>query len=143
MKKVLAASLAPLVLLTAPAAFAYSPSCTARISALQAQIDAASQAGNTGKLASLQSTMTKTKAKCTLEARDLHAGRKVRNGQREVLKAQDELSKADGELHDAQAAGDVKRISHAQRKVAEKQDKLREKTEELRSAQADLERLKG
>jgi hypothetical protein len=146
MKPWLVAALAAPALLCAPAVFAYSQSCVVKINSLRAQISAAQQAGNAGsagKVSSLQSTLTKTKAKCTQEARQSLAARKVLNGQKEVRKAQDELSQADEELRSVQATGDVKNIGHAKKEVAERQEKLREKANELRNAQANQERLKG
>ncbi|QCP51008.1 DUF1090 domain-containing protein [Trinickia violacea] len=143
MKKCLTAAVMTLALLSASAASAYSQRCTVKIHALQAQIDAAKQAGNTNRVAGLQRALKQTKAKCTDEAQYTRAERKARNGQKDVIKAQNELDSARHQLQEATAGGDTEKIGKAQDKVAEKEHALREKMDDLRAAQANLAAIKG
>jgi C4-type Zn-finger protein len=143
MKKSLAAVFAAVALLGTSAASAYSQSCAVKINALQAQLEAARQAGNINKVAGLQRALQQTKTKCTDEAQYTRAERKARNAQKDVNKAQKELDRAKQQLHDARASGDAEEISKGQYKVAEKEHALREKMDDLRAAHANLGAIKG
>ncbi|WJF89842.1 DUF1090 family protein [Paraburkholderia bonniea] len=143
MKKIIIAAIAPIVMLGASSAFANTQDCATRANAIQAQIQAAQQYGNTNRVAALQNALAQVKANCTNAGQSDRANNRVQDKQRNVRKAQDEVRQAESKLREAQARGDARRIQQAQSKLAEKQDKLREKMDDLSNAQGDAAALRG
>ncbi|GAB3065024.1 DUF1090 domain-containing protein [Stenotrophomonas tumulicola] len=143
MKKIILTALIPFALLAGSNAFAGTQNCAAKISAIEAQIEAAKQYGNTYKIAGLQTALAQAKANCTDAGQASKAEEKVRKAQEDVRKTQEDVRKAEQSLREAQAKRDAKKISKAQEKLNEKQFKLREKMQDLREAQANLAALKG
>ncbi len=143
MKKIFLSAVIPFALLAASNAFAGTESCSAKISAIQAQIEVAKQYGNTHQIAGLQTALAQARANCTDAGQAAKAESKVRKAQEDVRETQQDVREAEQKLREAQAKHDPKKISKAQDKLSEKQFKLREKMEDLRQAQADLAALKG
>ncbi|WP_153101341.1 DUF1090 domain-containing protein [Paraburkholderia hayleyella] len=144
MKKTLFAAIVPFVLLSATSAFAGgTQDCATRANAIQAQIQAAKQFGNTNRVASLEGALAQVKANCTNAGQAERANRKVQDKQRDVAKAQNDVRQAEEKLREAQARGDSRKVQKAQSKLSEKQDRLRQKMDDLSAAQGDAAALRG
>jgi chromosome segregation ATPase len=143
MKETLIAAVVPFALLAGSVSVAATEDCGTRANAIQTQLDAARQFGNTAQAARLQIALAEVKARCTDAGQVRRAQRKVDEKQRDVRKAEDEIREAEARLSEAQARGDSKKIAKAQKKLADKRSKLQEQTSKLRDAQTDLTAIRG